>query len=89
MNEKITALRFRMIPVTSSNIAAYAYDIVTSTLRLTFISGGTYEYYDVPPHVAQELARRKRTGESIGQYVHQAVIGPDRKRPLYAFQRIG
>jgi len=78
-----------MIHVTSSNIESYAYDVATSTLRIIFKgNNSTYDYYDVPPHVPQELARRKATGESIGKYVRQAVIGPDRKRPLYLFERV-
>lgn len=37
-----------MTPVTSSTIAAIGYDEANQVLRVEFIHGGVYEYFDVP-----------------------------------------
>src|SRR5690606_34131281 len=48
----------RRIPMTrfdSSSIAAGGYDARSRTLRLRYVSGGTYDYKDVPGTVFDEL----------------------------------
>lgn len=37
-----------MTPVTSDNVRAVGYDHSTQILRVTFRSGGTYDYCNVP-----------------------------------------
>ena len=45
----------KMIPVSSSNIAAIGYDETQSLLVIEFLNGSTYEYYSVPSYVFDEL----------------------------------
>jgi hypothetical protein len=40
-----------MTPVISETVRAVGYDHQTNTLRVSFISGGTYEYYIVAAHL--------------------------------------
>ncbi len=37
-----------MVPVVSDNVAFVGYDHATRILRVTFHSGGTYDYYERP-----------------------------------------
>lgn len=54
----------QMTPVTSSNIKAVGYDGKTTTLRVRFNSGRTYQYKDVPHEVYTALIG----AQSIGKY---------------------
>ena len=57
-----------MIPVISTNVAAYMYDPVTQTLTVKFLSGGLYEYYDVHPGLAAEFETPypwRRVGKAV------------------------
>lgn len=38
-----------LIPVLSTNVAAVGYDGTTSTMRVQFQNGGTYDYLNVAP----------------------------------------
>lgn len=49
----------RMIPVDSSNLSAVGHDPVSQILRISFNSGGTYDYFDVP--MAAAVARYTQT----------------------------
>lgn len=44
-----------MHPVDSSNLDSVGYDVSTSTLRIKFHSGSSYDYYDVPERVYEDL----------------------------------
>lgn len=44
-----------MTPVVSDNVRAAGYDHDTQVLRVTFRSGGTYDYYDVPLHLYEVM----------------------------------
>ena len=44
-----------MTPVTSDTVRAAGYDHRTQVLRVTFSSGGTYDYYDVPVHLYEVM----------------------------------
>lgn len=41
--------------VSSSNIDSIGYDADSATLEIAFLSGGLYQYYDVPEYVYDEL----------------------------------
>lgn len=49
-----------MIPVISSNLAAVGYE--GSTLRIRFKSGWTYDYYNVPMSVYENLMNASSKG---------------------------
>ncbi|MEU7005080.1 KTSC domain-containing protein [Nonomuraea sp. NPDC046570] len=44
-----------MTPVISDNIHAVGYDHRLRVLRVTFKSGGTYEYFDVALHLYEKM----------------------------------
>ncbi len=50
--------------VDSSNIERIGYDLNSSTLRIEFKSNRTYDYFNVPENVFNEL----RSSSSIGGY---------------------
>jgi len=56
------------ISVSSSNLVSVGYDEDSSTLEVEFNSG-TYQYYDVPLYVYEELI----SAGSVGSYLHQNV----------------
>jgi hypothetical protein len=60
-----------MIHVDSSNIEAVGYDLDSSTLQVEFKNGGTYQYFDVPERVFEEL----RDASSVGGYLASAIKG--------------
>lgn len=60
-----------LVPVSSSNIAAVAYDGDSQTLTIEFRSGGTYEFYDVPEAVYQGLLN----AASHGSYFQNEIRG--------------
>jgi hypothetical protein len=50
--------------VDSSNIERIGYDSNSGTLRIDFKSNRTYDYFNVPEHVFNEL----RSASSVGVY---------------------
>tara|TARA_R110002049_G_scaffold247333_1_gene421503 strand:- start:476 stop:685 length:210 start_codon:yes stop_codon:yes gene_type:complete len=57
--------------VDSSNVAAVGYDEDSSTLQVEFNNGGTYQYFDVPEHLFEEL----RDAQSIGSFLAENIKG--------------
>ena len=55
--------------VESSNIDSIGYDEDEGTLRILFINGHMYEYYDVPQYVFDDLFG----ADSKGKYAHQHI----------------
>ena len=55
--------------VTSTDLCSIGYDPVTRTLEIEFVSGGIYQYSDVPPEVLEELLG----ADSPGRYFHARV----------------
>ena len=55
--------------VSSSNIAAVAYDATTSTLAVRFHSGDEYHYFNVPETEYQGLLR----ASSVGGYMDRNI----------------
>jgi len=46
-----------MMPVTSRNLAAVGYNEESSTLRVEFLNGTMYEYYNVPIEIFHDLLK--------------------------------
>lgn len=67
-----------MIPVTSSNIEAIGYDVGSETLSVEFKNGSTYQYFDVPERVFEEL----RDAGSVGAYLSSNIKG------VFRFSRV-
>jgi hypothetical protein len=68
------------VPVTSSTVAAIAYDLGSNTLGVRFLSGAEYHYYGVPEGVYQGFL----SAPSVGQYLDQCV-----KKAGYSYVRVG
>lgn len=58
-----------MINVESSNINSIGYNADDAMLVIEFNGGATYEYYDVPSYVYDELM----SADSKGSYAHQNI----------------
>jgi hypothetical protein len=56
----------------SSNIARFRYDAAGSVLIVEFIRGGTYNYYDVPEHIYEQMRAASSKGQFLAQYVKGA-----------------
>jgi hypothetical protein len=63
--------------VSSSVLASVGYDDEAHMLELEFHSGEIYEYFDVPPHVHDELM----AAESLGGYFARHI------REQYPYER--
>ena len=57
--------------VDSSNIAAIGYDQNSETMQIEFISGGLYQYFDVPIAEFEAL----RDADSIGAHLARHIKG--------------
>lgn len=55
----------------SSNIQILRYNSDTSTLEVTFHSGGVYQYFDLPLHVWNNF----KTAESKGSFLNKYIKG--------------
>ena len=62
----------------STVISTINYDIVTSTLRITFVSGMIYDYKNVPEEVYHAL----KTSGTKGIYLNQHIKGK------YLFEKV-
>ena len=62
----------------SSVIRRYQYDNDSRTLRVVFVSGAVYDYFDVPPEVADAFAAVRSKGEFFGRVV----------RPFFEFEKV-
>jgi hypothetical protein len=56
-------------PVTSSNLASVGYDADSQTLTIEFRKSGTYEFYDVPESVYQDLMSSGSHGEYFARNI--------------------
>jgi hypothetical protein len=65
--------------VTSSNVAAVAYDDTTSTLGVRFLNGSEYHYYGVPRDVYEGLLN----ATSVGTYLNQLI-----KKSGYSYSHV-
>lgn len=64
--------------MSSSSIAAAGYDDRRRALRLRYVSGGMYDYLDVPVGVFQELLDAPSKGRFVNWYI----------KPRYRFARL-
>lgn len=55
----------------SSNISRFAFDGSNMVLTVEFKNGGTYQYFDVPEGIFEQM----RTAESKGRYLAQNIKG--------------
>lgn len=55
----------------STNIARYKYDEKARVLTVEFKNGGTYNYYDVPQAVYDQL----NAADSKGQFLARSIKG--------------
>ncbi len=62
----------------SSVIRRYEYSDRERTLRVVFVSGAVYDYFDVPPQVAEAFAAVRSKGEFFGKVI----------RPHFRFEKI-
>jgi hypothetical protein len=53
----------------STLIRAFAYDNAASTLEVTFVSGATYQYYDVPAEIAEAMRQAFAKGEYFNRHI--------------------
>lgn len=60
-----------MVLVSSEAIAEIAYDATARTLRIRFIDGDWYRYFDVPPAAHRALL----AADSHGRHFHDHVRG--------------
>ena len=56
-------------PVKSSNIRALAYSEATKHLQVTFHSGDTYDYLDVPPAAYRAFNEAKSKGKFLSEAI--------------------
>jgi hypothetical protein len=68
-----------MHAVKSSNVHSLGYDPETRELHVTFKSGGTFIYEDVPP----ELGNVAHEQDSIGTFLHSKV------KTAFKFSKLG
>lgn len=65
-----------MTPVVSDNVALVGYDHSIHTLRVTFRSGATYDYYNVPVFLYEALLLPhpwRRVGRQIRAHRYRRV----------------
>ena len=56
----------------SSNIARYKYEAIGHVLTVEFKNGGTYNYYDVPQRVFDQMTAAHSKGRFLAQNVKGA-----------------
>lgn len=53
----------------SSNINGFRYDKSTDTLRIDFMDGSSYEYYNVPPQTHRAFQAAASKGEFLVRHI--------------------
>ena len=65
-----------MHPAISTNVLDVGYDPRTSTLRIRFRSGGTYDYYEVNPGLFEQMLQPhpwRRVGQLIKTHTYAKI----------------
>lgn len=62
----------------SSRILIISYKLANKSLKITFKSGATYEYYDVPEEVVDGFSK----ADSLGKYFDNNIKG------VYNYRRV-
>ena len=65
--------------VISSNLKSIGYDEESKVLEIEFKSGGTYQYYSVPPQIFTNLS----SAPSKGKFFHSHI------KDVFSFKKIG
>lgn len=65
--------------VSSTNVEAIGYNADTQTLRVWFLNGSIYDYFNVPSVEYEGL----KTASSVGTYLNRNIKGP------YPYQKVG
>ena len=60
-----------LVKVESTNIASVGYDKESWTLRVLFLEGSTYDYFEVPAELYNQLMK----SESKGSFFQEHVVG--------------
>jgi len=55
--------------VASSNIASIGYDEATETLEVEFLNSSTYQYYNVPVNMYENLMHESSKGRFLNTYI--------------------
>jgi hypothetical protein len=55
----------------SSNLVRFGYDAQNQVLTVEFKSGGTYNYFDVPEQIHEQM----KAAPSKGQFLAQSIKG--------------
>lgn len=71
--------KIEMIPVVSSNVESIGYDEGTQILRVKFITGGIYEYKNVPSMEFEQL----KNCSSVGSYLNRSIARN------YPYEKVG
>lgn len=58
-----------MIQVDSSNIAGIGYDESSNTLQVWFNNGTSYQYFDVPERVFEEMKNAESKGKFLASHI--------------------
>ena len=69
-----------MLTPESSNVRGFRYDAKAKQLFVTYKSGGTYRYDDVPASAAKALGRNRSVGKSVNRLI---------RAPGYAYEKVG
>ena len=56
-------------PIASSSIASVGYDEASRTLEIEFHNGRIYQFFGVPPQMAQALRAAPSTGAYFNKYL--------------------
>jgi hypothetical protein len=67
------------LPVSSTDVASIGYDPDSQTLEVEFLSGGIYQYFQVPQSTYEEFIN----APSKGKYLHQNI------KNRYPYSRVG
>lgn len=66
-----------MMPVTSDTVRAISYHHASRVLRVSFRSGGTYDYYAVDPHLYEAMLLPhpwRRIGREIRRHRYRRIV---------------
>lgn len=65
--------------VQSSNVVSAGYDEATQTLEVEFRQSGIYQYYNIPPQLAQQFLEASSKGQFLNIYIKNS----------YPYSRVG
>ena len=82
LNASVMNLNIEMVPVSSSQVASVGYNEEKKILRVKYVSGGIYDYHDVPARIFDEMLQ----AESVGKYMHQHVTYKGSK---FSYKKVG